>query len=181
MVTGVELRPLAEGDLDAVCGWLRRPHVARWWPPDLDLTAEREKFRRRIRGEDPTHMLVIEVAGRPVGWCQWYRWGDEPDAADYGATSADFGIDYAIGEPSAIGRGIGTRMVAVLIGQVRSRHPTAGFLVDVDPANRASQRVLEHNGFALVGVRAVRGATSGTAAMFRLSARSPSPGTPAPP
>jgi aminoglycoside 6'-N-acetyltransferase len=152
------LRPMAAADLPAVEAWLRLPHVARWWTPDTTAEAEIAKYRERVRpdSEPATHMLTVTLDGTPVGWCQWYRWADYPaDAQAIGARGGEIGIDYAIGDPAQVGRGVGTALIAALTTEIRGRHPGAGILTGPDAANVASRRVLEKNGFHLVAVRPV--------------------------
>ena len=49
----IELRPMALGDLGRVEGWLREPHVARWWH-DVPAEEEAAKLRARLEGRtDP--------------------------------------------------------------------------------------------------------------------------------
>jgi RimJ/RimL family protein N-acetyltransferase len=154
----IGLRPMTHADLPQVEVWLQEPHVARWWTPDTTAGAEVEKYRRRLGGEDDraTVMLIIIEDGEAIGWCQWYRWDRYPDDAEaMGALPGEVGIDYAIGDPGAVGRGLGTEMIAVLVAEVRLHHPGAGVLVDPDAANQASRQVLERNGFELVAVRTV--------------------------
>jgi len=154
----ISLRSMAEEDLTRIGGWLRLPHVARWWTPDTTPEAELAKYRRRIgpiAGKD-TIMLTVLQDGRPIGWCQWYRWADHPDEeAAMGALAGEAGMDYAIGDPAWIGRGTGTELIGVLVQEIRRQHPGAGMLVGPDAANTASRRVLEKNGFALVEIRPV--------------------------
>ncbi len=101
-------------------------------------------------------MLLACWNDEPIGWCQWYRWADYPaEAAAMDARDSEAGIDYAIGEPGRIGRGVGTALVAALVAEVRRHHPRAGILVDPDAANVPSRRVLEKNGFHLVAERLV--------------------------
>lgn len=150
----VTVRDMTAADLLMIGGWLREPHVARWWS---DEPAEQlAEFDEAITGCDPSHVLVVEVEGRPVGWAQWYRWADSPDEApQYGATEHDFGIDYGIGATADVGRGMGTELIALLVHQVRQEHPGAPILVAVATPNVASRRVLEKNGFVLVDERMI--------------------------
>jgi aminoglycoside 6'-N-acetyltransferase len=68
---------------------------------------------------------------KPVGWCQRYRWADYPaDAEALGTRDGEIGIDYAIGDPAHVGRGVGTMLIATLITELRPRHPGAGILTD---------------------------------------------------
>lgn len=144
-------------DLDLVERWLHEPHVTRWWLAHSTATTEIEAIRSRVRGKSDTttHMLVITENQRPIGWAQWYQWDDYPDAATaMGAEPGDLGIEYAIGEPDAIGRRLGTDMIAAMVRHLRRRHPEAGILVGPDAQNRASRIVLERNNFRLLAVRA---------------------------
>lgn len=151
----VSLRPMRVADLATVEAWLRLPHITRWWH-DTTPEAQIVKYRDRIAGNRPTVMLMIIDGAAPIGWCQWYRWADYPDVADaMGALVGEVGIDYAIGESGALGRGLGTAMTAALVTEARRHHPDAGVLVSPEATNTASRRVLEKNGFHLVAVRPV--------------------------
>jgi aminoglycoside 6'-N-acetyltransferase len=163
---------MTEEDLPAVAAWLRLSHVARWWTPDTAAGAEIAKYRERVRqdSKSATHMLVVTLDSTPVGWCQWYRWADYPaDAEAMSARDAEIGIDYAIGDPAQVGRGVGTMLIAALVTEIRRRHPGAGILVGPDAANLASRRVLEKNGFHLMAVRPVATeASDAPIAIYRL-------------
>ena len=99
-------------------------------------------------------LIVVEHGGGPIGWCQWYRWEDYPDEArELEARAGEVGLDYALGDPGAIGRGLGAAMIAALVREVRARHPGCGIVVEPEATNAASRAVLERNGFVLVDVR----------------------------
>ena len=144
-------------DLAGIDRWLREPHVARWFTPESTAEREVEKYRKRIEDPDSaTVMCTVSLEGRAIGWCQWYRWADYPEeAACYGAHEGDVGADYAIGEPGAVGHGVGTALIAALVAEARRHRPGAGVLIAPEAANAASRRVLEKNGFVLLDVRSV--------------------------
>jgi RimJ/RimL family protein N-acetyltransferase len=73
------------------------------------------------------------------------------------ARAGDCGIDYSIGEPAAIGRGLGSQLIAVLLDEVPLKRPDSEFIVAPDARNLASRRVLEHNGFLLIEVGPIAG------------------------
>lgn len=151
------LRPMTGCDLPMVEGWLRLPHVARWWLTDTTAEAEIAEYQERIDEAQPvTTMLMVTEAGRSIGWCQWYCWADyAAEAVAMQARDGEVGIDYAIGDPAFIGHGSGTALIGALVAEVRRHRPGAGVLADPDATNAASRRVLEKNGFGLVEIRSV--------------------------
>lgn len=168
----VELRPMEPGHLTLVERWLGTPHVARWYLAGSSLAAELSDIRGSIDGGDDVRLLVVLHEEEPIGWCQWYPCGIDPAwAADVGAGPGDCGIDYAIGEPERVGRGVGTELVAALVALVRAARPDCGIVSDPDERNTASRRVLEKNGFGLVAVRAMESErTDDPMAIYRLPA-----------
>jgi aminoglycoside 6'-N-acetyltransferase len=155
-------------DLPLVQAWMARPHVARWWLEASTAAAELDDLRRSVAGAQPTTVLLALEGERPVGWVQWYRYRDyAADAPAIGADLDEVGIDYALGEVDAVGRGVGTRLVAAVLARVRSELGPVGFIVDPSAGNPASRRVLENNGFELVDERKVDGVL---VAIYRLAA-----------
>ena len=162
---------MSEADLPTVAGWLAEPHVARWWIPDTTAEVQLDKYRERINGSGATTMLIASVEGRPVGWAQWYHWADHPAPAHaMQARDGEAGIDYAIGDPTAVGHGLGTDLVAALVHEVRRCTGPARLLVAPDATNTASRRALEKNSFQLVAIRPVATEpTQAPMAIYRLT------------
>jgi aminoglycoside 6'-N-acetyltransferase len=159
-------------DLPLVTRWLSAPHVAPWYLAGSSVEAEAEDLRRSVAGEQAVHVLVVADGEALVGWCQWYLCGEDPGwAAEIGAGPADVGIDYAVGDASHVGRGVGTALIAELVRLVRARYPRAAVMADPDERNMASRRVLEKNGFDLMAVKAIRSEpTDDPMAVYRLAA-----------
>jgi aminoglycoside 6'-N-acetyltransferase len=166
----VELRPLVAADLPLIERWLHEPHIARWWLTASTVARELDDIRAYLAGA-PFEVLVAETRATPIGWCQWYRWHDDPEeAAELGVEPGDVGIDYGIGEPSAVGRDIGTLMIGALVARVRRLAPGVAIVVEPDAENVASRRVLEKNGFELVDIRKLSFEIEDRNAIYRLPA-----------
>jgi aminoglycoside 6'-N-acetyltransferase len=146
----VRLRPLEEDEFPLVARWLSIPHVARWFLAGSSVERELDDLREGAAGSPPVHVLTVLEGDEPIGWCQWYLCAVDPGwAADMGAEPGDVGIDYAIGDPARVGRGIGTELVAALVDAARAEHPGCTVTAAPDARNVASRRVLEKNGFGL--------------------------------
>jgi len=144
----VGFRPMGRDDLSDVMRWLREPHVVRWWSA-VDPDAQLASYQARMDGTDQTRMWIIEVNGRSIGFVQDYRIGDHPEFAILTGQPDAIGFDYAIGEPSFVGRGIGTLVLRRFLRDVVHPHyPDATtYLAAPDHRNVASLRVLEKLGF----------------------------------
>lgn len=169
------LRPMRPDDLPLVTEWLSTPHVARWYLAGSSVEQEAEDLRRSVDSEQAVQVLIVAEDERPIGWGQWYLCGiDAQWAGDIGAGEGDVGMDYAIGDETCVGRGVGTALIGALVERVRTRHPGAIF-ADPDARNAASRRVLEKNGFELVAVKAISSEpTDDPVAIYRLAAASSS-------
>lgn len=144
----VGFRKMTRADFSDVVRWQRVPHVARWWD-DQDLEAVDAHYGPSVDGGDPTRLWVIELNGRSVGFVQDYRVGDNPDYAILTAQPDAIGFDYAIADPSWIGRGVGTRLLWMFLRDVvRPHYPEAPtFFAAPDHRNLASLRMLDKLGF----------------------------------
>jgi len=143
---------MQRADLPRLHEWLQRPHVAEWWrdvPPDF-ATVEAE-YGACIDGDDPTELFVISCDNRPVGMIQRYLIADEPQwwPAFEGIcdVSNAAGIDYLIGEPDVVGRGVGSDVIATFSPMVFDWRPVDAIVVTVQQANVASWRILEKAGY----------------------------------
>jgi aminoglycoside 6'-N-acetyltransferase len=151
----VELRPMWWEDLPLLVRWFGQTHVSAWWRDEpSDLSSIEAGYGACIDGDDPTELFVIEEAGRPIGMIQRYLFADEPIWARVFDGIVDVndaaGIDYLIGEPDAVGRGLGTATIAAFLPLVFEWRPVRSIVASVQQANPASWRVLESCGFTRV-------------------------------
>ena len=148
-----DLRPVARADFPLLAGWLRQPHVARWWCDDPSDAALEAEYGGVIDGREAAEVFLAWREGRPAGLVQRFALAAYPGYAGEIAQwtpvpAGAWSLDYFLGEPAALGRGWGTALVGQLTRGIWTRDAGApAILVPVHADNRASWRVLERNGY----------------------------------
>lgn len=179
----ITFRALARSDLPMLQRWLNTPHVYEWWGrhagpgslggPGKDAATEAEveaKYEPALDHRDSTYRFIIEHEGAPIGLIQWYHLRYSPEYAR--AISEDpaqcSGIDLLIGEPDAIGRGLGSRAIDQFVTSIVFRQNNVDRVV-TGPAktNGRSIRAFEKAGFRLVRFASIEGELMPEAVMVR--------------
>ena len=135
----VRLRPLAEGDREALMQVLSDPTVVEWW----DTRGPQHSADELIAGEPGWFVWAVEADGELAGSIQ----ASEEDDADY----RHAGIDIFLSSRFQ-GRGLGTdavRTVARWLFEERGHHRLT---IDPAAANARAIRTYEKVGFNAVGV-----------------------------
>ena len=146
-------RPIADADVPRLAAWLRDPAVGAWWH-GVTETYDDAFVREHVLADDEPHVTaaIVELAGTPIGFQQWYPLADEPDVmAEYGITAGDgaFGIDQFIGESSRHEQGLGTRQVRAVTRWLVGPNGPGARRVFTDPVveNERAVRCYEKAGF----------------------------------
>ncbi len=93
------------------------------------------------------------VRERPVGYVQWYRWGDFADeVAEVGMPDdgGTFGLDIFIGEPDVVGTGVGAAAVDLVCRTLFSERNATSVALLTAVGNEPAQRAYEKAGFKKV-------------------------------
>lgn len=128
-------------DLSMLAAWLQRPHVAHWWgDPEQALSA--------VRQHPVATEALIEADAQPVGYLCWQIPSLEELAAaglhDLRGDLVD--VDILIGEPAALGQGIGPEALAQLSAKLRADGVrVVGLAAAI--ANRRALKAYEKAGF----------------------------------
>ena len=152
-----EFRRATRDGFPRLAQWLAEPHVARWWNHEFTPEAIERDFGPVVDGLDPSDDYHVVFDGRPIGYIQFCRFADFPDYVDELAGQVDVpdgagSIDYFVGEPDCVGRGIGTAMIAAFTDRLWTTRPDLSCLiVPVNSANEASWRALLAAGFHRAG------------------------------
>lgn len=144
----ISFRRLERADLPFLARWQAQSHVARWWGPPPGLTALESEYGPKIDGREPTQVFIAELDGVPIGMIQRYRNRDHPEWEAQVQVPGAAGIDYYIGEPDLIGRGLGPELISQFVEQLFRDYPDVDrVVVGVLEENRQSWRALEKAGF----------------------------------
>ncbi|MBT8462973.1 MAG: acetyltransferase [Gemmatimonadetes bacterium] len=130
-------------DLELVRGWLRQPHVSRWWgDPDQSLAA--------VSDHPPADHALICLAGQPVGYVLWRRLSREEiaEAGLAGLPPDHVDVDILIGEPEAMGRGVGPCALLLVLARLGSIGVSSVGL-GTSRANQRARRAFEKADFRL--------------------------------
>ena len=152
----VEFRRLERADFPLLARWLASDPVRRWWCHEWSAEAVERDFGPSADGLEPNEDWLALLDGEPVGLVQRSR------VAEYEENVRDFGslvevppgavtLDYLLGDPERMGRGLGTATIAAMVVKTWRDLPDApAVLVAVVAANTASWRALEKVGFRRV-------------------------------
>jgi len=139
-------RPLERADFPALLGWLGEPHVVRWWRhrPE-ELSSVERKYGPRVDGDSPVRVHVLLVDGVAAGIFQHYATAEYPAYAEAVGDAEAIAIDYLLGDPALIGRGIGPQAIWAYARDVVP--PAPRVLASPDLTNQPSIRALLKAGF----------------------------------
>jgi len=138
-------RRLAEADLPLVAGWLKEPHMTRWWGDPADALKE-------IEGQltsDTVEPFIILMNNQPIGYMQSYDIHAEEGHPYQDQPPGSIGIDLSIGEPELIGKGHGRRIIEAFVQRLFA-DGVPRVVIDPDPTNAAAIRAYSKAGFRFV-------------------------------
>ncbi|BDZ44354.1 nitroreductase/quinone reductase family protein [Naasia aerilata] len=103
--------------------WLAAPHVARWWADDGHPDALERQYGPALDGRDQARLRLVLADDAPVGFLQWYPLDGEPDYTRELETvlpvePGDASLDYLVGEPAVLGRGVGSSAIRAACAEV---------------------------------------------------------------
>ena len=143
---------MTSADLALVRDWLRQPHVSAWWGEDVER--EIADLAGQLRAGGPSVCRIVERERHAVGLLYRYRIADYPE---YGREFAAAGVpvpprawsmDYLLGAPESVGRGVGVAMVRAACAELWAEQPDAAcVIVAVHADNERSWRALQRAGF----------------------------------
>jgi aminoglycoside 6'-N-acetyltransferase len=144
-------------DYALIVAWRNNPHVREWWDPDEPATTMAgviDQLEALTSGHDPTTPCIIEVAGTPAGYLEFYPWEAE---AEYLAEIAlslpegSWGLDIFIGESGLINQGIGSRTVRLISDTLFAEREATAVALIMEAGNDRAQAAYARAGMRVSG------------------------------
>ncbi len=161
-IMNITFQPLAISHFPLLLQWLETPHVKAWWDQDVNWTPKliEQKFGSYVHQikhsklknkltEKPTYAYIISFDEIPIGYIQYYNKYDFSHEQEYEMIelSENCGaIDWYIGEPNFIGKGIGSKALSMFLDNYifpKSDH----VFVDSESKNTGAIKAYEKVGF----------------------------------
>jgi aminoglycoside 6'-N-acetyltransferase len=154
----LRLRRMRQDDLPLMVRWRNEPHVRAWWKMDGDpvpytLDDAREEYGPDLEPGGPSTPAIILAHDGPVGYVQWYRWAEYPDEVSEVGLPTDahaFGLDILIGEPDAVGNGVGSATVDLVCRTLFAEQGATCVALLTAVGNEPAQRAYEKAGLRKV-------------------------------
>jgi RimJ/RimL family protein N-acetyltransferase len=143
-------------DHERIVAWRNTPHVREWWDPDdppLTVEAEIEEFREAQDPSHPTTTCIIESAGVPVGYLQFYSWdGEASYLEEVGLTlpAGAWGLDIFIGEEGRLSRGLGSHTVRLISDHLFAEEDATAVALATEAGNARAQAAYVRAGMRVV-------------------------------
>ena len=143
-------------DYELFVRWRNEPHVAEWWNTDEDpnpMTLGHVVLEYGPQSDPWVSKCFITLDDRPIGFVQFYPWAAEADEArEMGVPDPDssYGLDIFIGEPNAVGRGLGSRVVELVARHVFETLDATNVALLTPVGNERAHRAYENAGFRKV-------------------------------
>ncbi|MHC0039388.1 GNAT family N-acetyltransferase [Pseudoneobacillus sp. C159] len=114
------IRYMTSYDYNVMVTWLNNQKLLEFYeepPSNLDMV--KQKYGPRVEGRDYVKSCIVEYQNQPIGYIQYYEIQDE-DLHTYGFAKNQniFGIDQFIGETELWGKGIGTKMIKLMLNHL---------------------------------------------------------------
>lgn len=113
----LHIRLMNYDDLDLMVKWLNNQRVLEFYEEPLsNLDKVINKYGPRIEGKHYVTPCIVEYNNESIGYIQYYEI-QETELKKYGYLEKQniYGIDQFIGEPKLWGKGIGTKMIQIML------------------------------------------------------------------
>ncbi len=139
----MHIRKFNLDDINIFKRWLKQDYIATWYENP-------EEWVYEIVSEDFSWInhFIVECDNRPIGFCQYYEYVKGKETwHGWIPVGGTYSIDYLIGEPAFIGKGIGKEIVRALNNIIFAETDAKRIIVQPEKENHASCNTLLAAGY----------------------------------
>ena len=138
----LKLRQLNCNDISLISNWLTKPHVQEYFgEPNEWLTEIKDNINL-----DWVKYFIVEL-DEPIGFAQYYETDKAPQGIWSNQPILTVGIDYLIGNENFLNKGYGSKLVDLLIEEIKSLNNYNFIIADPIEDNTKSINLLLKKGF----------------------------------
>jgi RimJ/RimL family protein N-acetyltransferase len=146
----IAFKPINHSDFEQLDAWIRVPHVAKWWYPDiLPWNEFVTKYTQNLDSSDIEGYLIL-IDDRSVGYIQGYHGAELPDEEGVSPPVGTWGMDLYIADTHYLGKGFGPKILNVFMEKLQKEHTIKKFIIDPHVDNKIAIRTYEKVGFKAI-------------------------------
>src|SRR5579871_6740726 len=112
----ITFRPLELADMARLAAWLMEPHVRAFYQPaPITLAEVTAEYAPMVGNAMPTICHIALYGGTPFAYVQSYRNLDYPEWAELIEVGDGISVDFFIGDPAFLHRGMGRALLAAYL------------------------------------------------------------------
>lgn len=143
----ITFTPVEKNDFIVLYDWLRVPHVAKWWYPDLLPWVDFVKKYEKSLNSDFVRGYFIKVNKKAIGFIQSYDANKIPDAKGEKDPIGTWGMDLYIADSEYLGKGFGVKILISFMEKLTKENDVKKFVIDPHIDNKIAIRTYEKVGF----------------------------------
>jgi aminoglycoside 6'-N-acetyltransferase len=119
----LSIRLMNRNDFNLMVKWLNDQKVLEFFEePPSNLDRVNQKYGPRVDGKHYVIPCIVEYKEQPIGYMQYYQI-QETELKKYGYNGNEniYGIDQFIGETELWGKGIGTKMIQLMLNYLSKK------------------------------------------------------------
>jgi aminoglycoside 6'-N-acetyltransferase len=141
-------RAVEKNDLPLLKDWITQPHWQEWWGDTENALDEIQAAME----EEATEPMMVELAGKPVGYVQTYDPHLEDGHPYQDQPFGTLGVDISIGDAALLNQGHGAAILSALADML-FEEGVPRLIIDPDPANIRAIKSYEKAGFLAFDTR----------------------------
>ena len=136
---------MVEADIELLYKWANEPHVKQWWKTESDPKKFQERYQALIKNGRVQASIVYQDE-TPIGYLHFWMTSSDPQFVHlYPEGAARVG--GFIGDPSALGKGHGTRMIREFTDKLLQQAEITMIMTIVDKSNQGAIKAYKAAGF----------------------------------